>query len=348
MSNWRLEKSDKTLLMETIVLCFPVTDEQIAQIKRSAPDCNVIFAEQHKIAERIFSATIFCGHAKVPIDWEAVVRAGRLRWIQSTAAGLDHCLVPAVIRSEIVVSGSAGLFSRQVAEHTLALLLGMLRGLPSFFHAQSRRDYERLPTNEIQGHRIGILGFGGNGQRIAEYLLPFRPKAVMATDFFASQLDFPGVEIVDPQKTNEVFSNSDIVICTLPLLDATRLSIGSQQFNAMPNGAWFVNVGRGQLIDETALVAALDSGRLSGAAIDVAFDEPPAANSPLWKAGNLLITPHVGAQSRFRVADTVQLFCDNLGRWQRGEPLLNLVDKSLGFCQLDRRLPRDWPQQRFS
>lgn len=331
--------------METIVLCFPVAAEQVEQIQQAAPSARVIVAEQTDIAEAIFAATIFCGHAKVPMPWNQVVEQGRLRWIQSTAAGLDHCLVPSVIRSNIVVSGSAGLFSRQVAEHTLALLLALLRGIPTFLAAQARREYARLPTAEVQGARIGILGFGGNGQRIAEYLLPLRPHSIMATDYFADEISMPGVDVVPPDRTDEVFANADILICTLPLLESTRLGIGRAQFALMPAGSWFVNVGRGQLVDEEALVEALKTGRLRGAAIDVAFHEPPLDDSPLWSAPNLLITPHVGAQSRYRVSDTVQLFCDNLARWRQGLPLWNEVDKQLGFSRPSRRIPSDWPNR---
>jgi D-3-phosphoglycerate dehydrogenase len=330
--------------METIVLCFPVTQEHVAKIAQAADGARVIAAEQNEIAERIFEATIFCGHAKVPVDWPGVVRQCKLKWIQSTAAGLDHCLVPAVVESNIVVSGSSGLFSRQVAEHTLAMLLALVRKLPDFLVAQTVRQYERLPTDELRDKRVGILGFGGNGQRVAEYLRPMCGP-IMATDHFAKELSFSGVEIVEPERTPTVLERSDIVICTLPLLESTYLSLGSREFRRMPRGSYFVNMGRGQLVDEQALVEALRSQHLAGAAIDVAFTEPLPATSPLWETKNLIITPHVGAQSKFRVTDTIKLFCDNLTRWKKSQSLLNLVDKQLGFPKLQDRVPIDWPNR---
>src|SRR5438094_6168497 len=115
-----------------IVLCYPIEPRHLEQIRAAAPGHEVIDAGQERIAAELPSADIFCGHAKVPVPWPEVVRGGRLKWIQSSAAGLDHCLVPEVIASNILVTSASGLFADQVAEQTLALLLGLLRGLPTF------------------------------------------------------------------------------------------------------------------------------------------------------------------------------------------------------------------------
>lgn len=118
--------------MTTIVLCYPAQPEQVEQIQRAAPAYKIIASDQERIVEDIFSADIYCGHARGGLPWEEIVRQGRLSWIQSSAAGLDHCLHPAVINSEIIVSGSSGLFAPQVAEQTIAILLGLLRRIPLF------------------------------------------------------------------------------------------------------------------------------------------------------------------------------------------------------------------------
>ena len=119
-----------------IVLCYPAEAKHLAQIRAAAPGHEVIDPGQENILSEIFEADIFCGHAKVvPVPWEEVVRRGRLKWIQSSAAGLDHCLVPAVIESNVQVTSASGLFANQVAEQTLGLLLGLLRSLPVFMRA---------------------------------------------------------------------------------------------------------------------------------------------------------------------------------------------------------------------
>ncbi len=123
-----------------IVLCYPVERRHYEQISAVVPTAELVDAGQQRIAEEIHRADVFCGHAKVPIDWEGVVGAGRLKWIQSSAAGLDHCLVPAVVESEIIVTSASGVLADQVAEHAMALVCGLMRSLPVFFRPSRPRS----------------------------------------------------------------------------------------------------------------------------------------------------------------------------------------------------------------
>src|SRR5262245_5302747 len=134
-----------------IVLCYPIEPRHLAQIRANAPGHEVFDVGQERIAAELLAAEIFCGHAKVPVPWPEVVKRRRLKWIQSSAAGLDHCLTPETITSDIIVTSASGLFADQVAEQTLALLLGLLRGLPTFFRAQQRREFIRRPTRALTG-----------------------------------------------------------------------------------------------------------------------------------------------------------------------------------------------------
>ena len=169
---------------KTIVTCFPLTEADQQQIRKTAGDeFEVIAVAQENIAAEIFKADIFCGHAKVPVDWAKVVEAGKLRWIQSSAAGLDHCLTPPVIGSSILVSGCSGLFAPQVAEQMMALLTGLTRRIPVFLKAQQDKQYVRRPTDDLFEKTVGIIGLGGNGQRIAQVLRPLVGQ-VVATDCF--------------------------------------------------------------------------------------------------------------------------------------------------------------------
>lgn len=313
-----------------VVLCFPVEPHQVQQIQRVVPEFRVIAAEQHEIGRAIFEADIFCGHAKQPIDWPAVVRSGRLQWIQSSAAGLDHCLHPAVVESAIPVTSASGLFANQVAEQTLALLFGLIRSVPAFFQASLERRYERLATDDLHGKTIGIVGFGGNGQRIAEMLAPLGNRMI-ATDhwprFKPSYLD----ELWLADRLPDLLEQSDVVILCVPLNPQTHHLLGSAEFSRMKPGSYLINVARGQVVDEAALVEALVSGRVRAAGLDVAEVEPLPVDSPLWTLPRVMITPHVGAQSHRRVSDTVDFFCQNLQRFLAKQSLRNLVDKHLGF-----------------
>ncbi|WP_372720699.1 D-2-hydroxyacid dehydrogenase [Novipirellula sp.] len=313
-----------------IVLCFPVTEKHIQQIESAAPDAEIVNAGQERIDELLPTADIFIGHAKVPVDWDRVLKANRLQWIQSSAAGLDHCLVPGVIDSDIPVSSASGLFAPQVAEQTFSLLFGLLRSLPMFFRAESKRDFTRLPTDDLRGKTIGIVGLGGNGRMISRVLAPWDVR-IVATDFYPVDKPDEVDELLPADQLDELLAVSDIVILTLPLNAGTQGLFDQERISKMRPGSYLINVARGSVVVESALVDALASGHLAGAGLDVTEVEPLAESSLLWDDPKVIITPHVGAQSYRRVDDTVDLACVNLKRFQQGKPPYNRVDKRLGF-----------------
>jgi len=314
-----------------IVLCFPVEDRHVTQIENATlPDDVVINAGQERVAGYLPEADIFCGHAKVPVPWDEGVAAGRLRWIHSSAAGLDHCLVPSVIASDIPVTSASGLFAPQVAEQTAALLFGLIRSMPTFFAAQQKREFVRRPTHDLLGKTVGIVGFGGNGRQIAKTLAPFGVDIIATDKFPHDQPDYVK-ELWPADQLTKLLQQSDIVIICVPLNSETLGMMAKSQFEAMKPRAFFINVARGQVVVEADLTNALSAGHLGAAGLDVTEVEPLPTSSPLWEMSNVMITPHVGAQSARRVDVTVDFFCENLRRFRDGEPLANLVDKKLGF-----------------
>lgn len=313
-----------------IVLCYPIEAKHLAQIAGVAPDAELIDAGQQRVAQELPGADIFCGHAKVPVPWDEVVRGGRLRWIQSSAAGLDHCLAPAVVASDILVTSASGVLADQVAEHTIALATALTRSLSIFFRAQQKREFIRRPTTDLTRSTVGIVGFGGNGRRLAEVLSAFHTR-ILATDMFpVNKPDY--VEALWPaDRLDDMLRQVDVLILAAPLTDVTRGMIDARALAQMKHGALLVNVARGPLVVESALVAALESGHLGGAGLDVTEEEPLPVGSPLWRLANVVITPHVGGQAATRIDDMTDFFCENLRRWRAREPLLNLVDKRLGY-----------------
>ena len=314
-----------------IVLCYPVETQHIKKIAAAMPEAEVVDAGQERIAEELFQADIFCGHAKVPVDWDGVVARGRLRWIQSSAAGTDHCLVPSVIASDIAVTSASGVLADQVAEHTIALVTGWCRNLPVFFHAQQKKLFVRHPTRDLTGSTVGIVGFGGVGRRLAQLLAAFNTR-ILATDMFP--VDKPGyVESLWPaNRLDDLLSAVDMVVLCLPLNESTRAIINAERLAKMKNGALLVNVARGPLVVTEHLEQALDTGHLAGAIVDVTDPEPLPPERRLWDFPNVIITPHVGGQGRWRIDNMTELFCRNLRRWQAKLPLVNyLSDKRLGF-----------------
>ncbi len=313
-----------------IVLCYPVQRRHIQQIQAVAPGAEIVDAGQERVAAELLSADIFCGHPKVPVPWDDVVRQARLRWIQSSAAGLDHCLVPAVVDSHIIVTSASGVLANQVADHTLALLTGLLRSLPTFFRAQQKREFIRRPTRDLHGARIGIIGLGRNGRRLAEVLSAFH-TTILATDWFPVNKPPHVAELLPADAVDQILPRIDILILAAPLTQHTHGMINARRLALLPPGAIVINVARGPLIVTDDIVAALESGHLGGTGLDVTDPEPLPPESKLWKMPNVIITPHVGGQSATRIDDMTNFFCDNLARYLAGRPLINLVDKRLGF-----------------
>jgi phosphoglycerate dehydrogenase-like enzyme len=314
-----------------IVLCYPVETKHVEQIAVAMPDAEIVDAGQERIADELFAAHIFCGHAKVPVDWDGVVRQGRLRWIQSSAAGMDHCLVPSVIASDIAVTSASGVLADQVAEHTIALVTAWCRSLPTFLRAQHKKDFIRRPTRDLTRSTVGIVGLGGVGRRLARLLAAFDVR-ILATDMFP--VDKPDcVEALWPaDQLDDLLAAVDIVVLCLPLNASTRGIINAARLARMKPGGLLANMARGALVVTDDLVAALEAGHLAGAVMDVTDPEPPPPESPLWEMPNVIITPHVGGQSSWRIDNMTHLFCRNLLRWRQNLPLVNyLTDKRLGF-----------------
>ena len=320
------------------MLCYPVEPQHIAQIAAVAPAAEIVDAGQERVAVELLEADIFCGHAKVPVPWDEVVRKGRLRWIQSSAAGMDHCLVSSVIASDITVTSASGVLADQVADHTVALVTALLRSLPTFWEAQKKKEFIRRPTRDLHRARIGIVGLGGNGRRLAEVLSVFR-TTILATDWFPENKPAYVAELLPADALDAMLPRVDILILAAPLNDHTRHMIDARRLALLPRGAILINMARGSLVVENDLADAIESGQIAGAGLDVTEIEPLPQTSRLWDLQNVIITPHVGGQSSTRIDDMTNFFCDNLARYLAGRPLRNLVVKELGF-------PRPEPRSR--
>lgn len=317
-----------------VVLCYPVENRHKRQIadclERLGVEAELIDAGQEQIAKELPTADIYCGHAKVPVPWDQVMQVGKLKWIQSSAAGMDHCLVPAVQASDIPVTSASGVLADQVADHTLALTLGLLRSLPVFSRAQAKREFIRRPTRDLHEAKIGIVGFGGNGRRLAEVLQVFRTE-IHATDLFPENKPDHVATLRPADELDQMLTEVDIVLLAAPLNDETRGMFDARRLGLMRKDSLLVNMARGPLVVESDLVEAIESGHLGGAALDVTEVEPLSVDSKLWDLPNVIITPHVGGQAARRIDDMTDFFCDNLERFIAGKRLKNLTDKQLGF-----------------
>lgn len=328
---------------KNLVVCFrsePVDSRLIARIAEAWPEVHITNTDQRGIVDALLEADYFCGHAKVPVDWDRVVRQGRLQWIQSSAAGMDWCLVPSVIASDIVVTTAAGVLSDQVAEHGLALILGWHRNLRAFILDQASREnnpdwrrFKRKPTDDLTGKTVGIVGFGGVGRRFSRVVSPFAGR-ILAVDLYPTDKPDHVSELWPAERLDDLLAESDVVFLSLPLNSETRGIFDRTRLARMRSGALLANMARGPLVVTDDLVAALREERLGGAIMDVTAPEPLPADHPLWDFPNVLITPHVGGQIHCRFEDICDIFCENVRRRHVGEPLINRLSpegKRLGF-----------------
>ena len=264
----------------------------------------------------------------------ALAAASRLKWVHSSAAGVGSMLFPDMLASDVVVTNSRGMSAASVAEHGIALTLVALRRMPDTIRAQDGRrwiqaDLSGLPT--LDGMTLGIIGLGAIGCRLARIGAAFGMKVIGTR----RETDWPVPDGVDealaPSELPRLLEQSDVVILSAPLTAETRGLIGAPELARMKRSAWLVNVARGKLVQEAALIEALRAGTIAGAALDVFEHEPLSPGSPLWAMPNVVLTPHVAGFRRDYWEAATDLFSDNLRRFLAGEPLLNVVDKHAGY-----------------
>jgi phosphoglycerate dehydrogenase-like enzyme len=260
---------------------------------------------------------------------EAVRSVGsRLRWVQSTWAGAGEQYAAAELTPDeldrVALTTSAGVYATPLAEFALLGLLAFAKDLPRLLRSQAEQRWDRFVMAELRDWTVLVLGVGGIGQEVARLASAFGAHTigVKRTPGKVPHVD----EVHSTDRLRELLPRADGLVVTLPLTAATRGLLDGEALSLLPSHAVLVNVGRGAVVDEEALVEALRNGRLAGAALDVFAVEPLPAESPLWELPNVLIAPHAAGQSVHDDERLVELFCDNLRRYLRGEPLRNRVD----------------------
>ena len=271
------------------------------------------------------------------IDRSAFASLTRLRWVQSPAVGVGGMLGPELVASPIVVTSARGVRARAIAEHVLGVTIALARQLPLVMRRQSAHVWA---LNEIEtsgsvrtllGRRMAIIGLGAIGLEVARLAAPFGLR-VSAIRRRANLPLPPSVEeALPPDRLFDLLEQSDVVVLSAPLTAETTGLINQQALERIKRRAFLVNVGRGKLLDDDAVVEALRDGRLGGAALDVFTKEPLDAASPYWDLPNVIITPHIAGAMEDYWTPLVALFADNLRRFEAGQPLMNVVDKTAGY-----------------
>lgn len=257
-----------------------------------------------------------------------------LRWVHSGSAGVRSLLHPEMIESDVILTNSAGVHAPPMAESVIGMILHFARGFDYAVRSQAKREwgkppfeYDPLTAREIHGATLGIVGYGGIGRECA-----WRATAlgmnVVALRRRHREPD-AGVELVSA--LDELLAKSDYLLIAVPSTSETKGMIGARELRRLKPGSVLINVARGDVVAADALVEALRTKHLRGAALDVFPKEPLTVESPLWELDNVLITPHVSATTPHFWRREVDLIVDNIARYQKGEPLRNVVDKQAGY-----------------
>jgi phosphoglycerate dehydrogenase-like enzyme len=266
---------------------------------------------------------------------ELLAAAPKLRWIQSPSAGVEYVArLPELVERDVVLTNTSGAHGPSIGEHVFALLLALTRRLPTCFAWQRERHWGRVEgygtCREIRGSTMGIVGFGAIGRGVAQRAVGFELE-LLAVDIQAVDGDPYLAEVWPPSRLPELLARSHAVVVAAPYTPQTHHLLDAGRLALMRPDAYLIAVSRGGIVDEAALAAALGEGRLAGAALDVAETEPLPADSPLWAAPNLILTPHLAGDSAEKERRCVEILRENLLRFARGEALLNVVDKRLGY-----------------
>ncbi len=334
-----------------ILVTMRLTDRQRALIQEASGGAEILEGFSPFEPQRMEPALADCDVMvtfRVPAALAS--KAPKLKWIHLMSAGVEHALAAGVFELPgLLLTNSSGIHGTTIGEYILGSMLAYAHQLHLPLRAQQRHEW--LPNRyfmktvfDLRGKTVGIVGYGSIGRETARLAQAFGMEVLALKRNPHDRAD-PGwcpAGVGDPQgmipqrwfgpaERIELMQLSDFVVVTLPLTAETRHFLGAREFAVARPKAYVVNVGRGEVIDQDALIEALKSGKLGGAGLDVTTPEPLDTQSPLWDIENVLLTPHISGAKQGYNEEACQVFVENLRRWKAGRPMLNLVDRTRGY-----------------
>jgi phosphoglycerate dehydrogenase-like enzyme len=314
-----------------------VKDYHVDSVKKVLPEAEVILAYGAKdLLSKTDDADVIITWSIPPIvnrDFiEFCKGAKSLKWIHSFIAGVDVFMNSEICDMDIIITCTKGIHSFPMADHTLAYIFAFLRAFPVFIRSQLNRKYDTQAESlcdETYEKTVGIIGLGNIGHYIAQKckLLGMRVVAVKRTPIESEWVD----HCYSNEELGLLLKESDFVVVTVPLTKDTQKLIGEKELRMMKKSAYLINIARGGVIDQEALIRVLKENAIAGAGLDVFEEEPLPQDSPLWDIPNVIITPHVAARSPYYMDRAIKVAIDNLQRYTRDEDLLYKIDKEVGY-----------------
>lgn len=311
-----------------ILLMYKPSSVHFQELKMAAPAATFFIAESIKDAqEKIREADAVLGNRYF---LQSFPFAKKLKWMQSGSSGMDLILNEQTLAHPVQITSTRGIYDDEVADHAIALIFALLRGIHLFRDAQKNCHWKQRPLARISQTRSFILGWGGIGQEIAKKLLALGSQ-VYAAALKTQDSKIPKIPLLSRDEWEQLLPQIDFLILALPLTPLTRHIVSKDVLEKMHPGANLVNVGRGETVDELSLLDRIQNNYLAGAALDVFKTEPLKSDHPFWHEEKILLTPHVGRSRETAPYRWESLFVENLHRFYSKKPLLNPVDKQAGY-----------------
>jgi phosphoglycerate dehydrogenase-like enzyme len=297
-------------------------------------------SEKVEVEKRIYRKRVLedVKNAEVLMGWmfdkEIFHAAKRLKWFHAASTGVDTFLFPEFVESQVILTNSSGIASVPMSEMAMTFILCFAKKIPRLMRLKTDKRWIRHGTfrgvEELAGKTLGVLGLGNVGMQVA-WRAKWFDMRVIAVERSAIRKPIYVDEILGVEDLDLLLAESDYFVITVPLTSETRHMIGEKQLKLMKSNAYLINVSRGGVVDEKALVKALREGWIAGAGLDVFEKEPLPEESELWDLENVIITPHVSGSTPHYAERLTALFCKNLKRYIEGRPLINVVNKRAGY-----------------
>lgn len=325
----------------TVFLAFHIDDESIERIKALDPRIRVVNRPEissrrepdaetkAQILRELGEAEVILGPNTLPLEYFDA--ATQLKWFQAINAGIERLDRAGLLKRGFAVTTAAGLAAGPIAEYVMGVMVMLAKSLHTAVRQQEQHVWQSQRIGELAGKTVGIVGLGEIGRETAKRARAFDMRVIASRRSVGNGTDPDADELFAHSDIDRLCAESDYLVVAVPLTDETKHLIGAQQLGKMKPTASIVNIARGQVIDQQALIAALQDGTIASAALDVFDPEPLPADSPLWDMPNVIVTPHFSGSVQGYGHKAAELFLANLQRYLAGEPLSHQANPSLGY-----------------
>lgn len=319
----------------TVVVLAEPSEPQLAMLEQLREEAKIVVmnSAEHLQPHAADTTVIFNWSGSLELFREAFRMCPNVRWVHSRSVGLERTLFPELIESRVPLTNGSGVFSASLGEFTIGAILYFAKDFRRLVRNQMAGVWEIFDVMPIAGQTVGIIGYGDIGRAVASRAtaMGMRVLAVKRRVSPSDGKDPLAEQIYPTERRAEMIARSDYIVVAAPLTSETRGMIGEAEFAVMKPTAVVINIGRGPVIDETAMMSALSSGRIKGAALDVFDHEPLPDGHPFYKLENVLLSPHCADHTPDWLEQAMQFFIAQFGRFRRAEPLFNVVEKKLGY-----------------